>query len=609
MDGVFGYNSFERHQPVLSMHIAHILRRDLWAAVFLALCVPMLLPVDGRASLPPNGYTATETRLLTPDPMVLRAQKALSKLGLYLGPEDGRADSETKAAIRIYERANGIQESGRATVDLVAKMEYAVGVRKLMRQLEESRSETIKDARSKLLNHPATRDLMRTDGDKDVADPTRNAQPCFDNPTTQCLLNEAVESAKAIARAELRDWAYGEILIAQARAGLGKLAMETAARINDPRLVMVALRDIAEAQAAAGRPKDAAVAADIIPDPEKQADALAAIAEIQLRRGDKDDARATTGRLLERIGDVDDSLKQISYRTRAAVIYARAGARDDAEAELVLAEQSARTLPRDSSKSAGIRYVASALADMQETARALDMLEDVSSPSDKIPVLMSAAEAQARAGDAAAALATASSIDNVRYRAVVLGRIALAQAAAGHPGDADTTIEMALAAIDRIERPYARSFAVSRIALAMTRLHDTAATSPAQIAGRKAATAKAIAAASLIDDRRLKAHTLWLIASRQRSAHDDGWESTEAQAQAATEDVIGALSRVWMFAELAEGHAIAGEEEAAWRAFSRGIAIARDIDNAWSRARTLAKLAATLVRLVDPGRGQAPADP
>lgn len=591
------------------MHIAQNRRRAIWTALSVALSVHLLPAGSAIASLPPISDAATDTQYLISDPTVMRAQKALSKLGLYLGPEDGRLDTETKAAIKIYQRANGIPENGRATTDLVAKMEYAVGVRKLMRQLDEARTESIKDARSKLLNHPATRDLMRADGDKDVADPTRDAAPCFDNPTTLCLLHEAVESAKAIPRAELRDWAYGEILIAQARAGLGSLAMETAARINDPRLVMVALRDIAEAQAAAGRPEDASAAANIIPDPEKQADALAAIAEIQLRRGDKDEARATTARLLERIADVGDSLKQISYRTRAAVIYARAGARDDAEAELTIAEQSARTLPRDSSKSAGIRYVASALADMQETARALEMLEDVSSPSDKIPVLMSAAEAQARAGDAAAALATASGIDNVRYRAVVLGRIALAQAAAGRPDDADTTIEMALAAIDRIERPFARSFAVSRIALAMTRLHDAAATSPEMIAGRKAATAKAIAAASLIDDRRLKANTLWLIAARQRSAHDDGWESTESQAQAATNDVIGALSRVWMFADLAEGHAVAGEEEAAWRAFGRGITIARDIDNAWSRARTLAKLAATLVRLVDPGRGQAATDP
>ena len=63
---------------------------------------------------------------------------------------------------------------------------------------------------------------------------------------------------------------------------------------------------------------------------------------------------------------------------------------------------------------------------MAETERALDMLNAVSSPSDKIPVLMSAAEAQARAGDAAAALATAERHRQRSYtRALLLGRIAL----------------------------------------------------------------------------------------------------------------------------------------------------------------------------------------
>lgn len=562
------------------------------------------------ASLPPLDEQPSAASRIHESPMVLRAQKALSKLGLYLGPEDGVLDNATRGAIRIYQRANGIEPTGRLTTDLIGKLEYAVGVRKLMRQLEDARSQSIKQARSKLMNHPATRDLMTSDSSNEPADPTRDSSACFENPTTLCLLSEALESAKAIAKAELRDWALGEILIAEARAGLGERAMETAARIKDPRLVMVALRDIAEAQAAAGRPQDAMAAAAIIPDYNKQADALAAIAEIQVRRGDKEDARETLDRLLSDLDQVGDALKQIAFRTRAAVIYARAGARDEAEVQLQIAEREALDLPRDNSKSAGIRHVASALADMEETARALDMLGAVSTPSDRIPVLMSAAEAQARAGDAVAALATASSIDNVRYRAVLLGRIALAQARAGHTDDADTTLELAFAAIDRIDRPYARSFAVSRIALALTQIHGrNAAVDDEGLASFKAAAKRSRDTADMIEDRRLKAHTLWLIAARQRAYGDDSWQETETRADAATQEVTGDLSRVWMFADIAEGHAINGENEAAWWAFGRGMTIARGIENAWSRSRTLAKLAATLISLVDPGRGREPEGP
>lgn len=574
-----------------------------------ALCAGVVVTsaTMARAALPPLEEQPAAAIRIQPSPAVSRAQQALSKLGLYLGTENGVLDNSTRAAIRIFQRANGMDITGRITTELIGKLEYAVGVRKLMRQLEDARSESIKDARSKLLNHPATRDLMKADAVDETADPTRDASACFDNPTTLCLLAEALESAKAIAKAELRDWALGEILIAEARAGLGQKAMETAARIKDPRLVMVALRDIAEAQAAAGRPDDAAAAAAIIPDREKQADAFAAIAEIQVRRGDKEDAQKTLERLLDGLDEVGDVLKQIAIRTRAAVIYTQAGARELAELELEIAERSARALPRDSSKSAGIRHVASALADMEETARALEMLESVSSPSDRIPVLMSAAEAQARAGDAASALATAEGIENVRYRAVLLGRIALAQARAGRRDDADTTLELAFAAIDHIDRPYARSFAVSRIALALTQVHgDSAGNSEADLTAFKNAAKRAVDAAGMIEDRRLHAHTLWLIAARQRIAGDESWKDTEDKAQAATTEITGDLSRVWMFADIAEGHAISGEGEAAWRSFERGIEIARNIDNAWSRSRTLAKLAATLISLVDPGRGRQP---
>lgn len=556
-----------------------------------------------KASIPPMETQARTTDYLPISSLTLRAQKSLSKLGLYIGPEDGRLNKATQAAIKIYQRANGLNEDGQATPNTVGKLEYAVGVRKLMRQLELARAESIDDARSKLLSHPATRDLVRST-DEDVADPTRDAAPCFEAPTALCLLNEALESAKAIPKAELRDWAYGEILIAEARAGLGERAMETASRIKDPRLVMVALRDIAEAQSAAGHPEDAAAAASIIPDPIKKSAALAAIAEIQLRRDDVDDARTTANKLLDSLYDIEDTLKEIAFRTRAAVIFAHAGERERAEAELEFAERTANTLSRSSTRSAGMRHVASALAEMEETARALEMLEAVSSPSDKTPVLMTASEAQARAGDAVAALATASNIESVRYRAIALGRIALAQAEAGRIDDADTTLQTALAAVDRIERPYAQSFAISKIAIALTQIHDRSNSQTIDKQGRLQAVRKAIEIAERINDRKLKAHTLWLITAQQRAIGDDTWTKTEEMADHATGEVIGALSRVWMFSDISESQAIAGNSDAAWRAFDHGITIAMSIENAWSRSRTMAKLAATLIRLVDPGEGR-----
>ncbi|HIM76431.1 MAG TPA: hypothetical protein EYM58_00420 [Rhodospirillales bacterium] len=116
------------------------------------------------------------------------------------------------------------------------------------------------------------------------------------------------------------------------------------------------------------------------------------------------------------------------------------------------------------------------------------------------------------------------------------------------------------------------------------------------------AAANAVAAARKIDDNRLRAHTLWTIAAEQIRAGDDpGAQKTKTYANQATGDIKSTLSRVWIFSEIATGHAAEGEEIAAWAAFDHGLTVARSIDNSWGRARAFGRLAATLIKLVDPG--------
>jgi len=549
-----------------------------------------------RAPLP-----ADETLVPTPrtvSEVVRRVQRSLTRLGLYVGPEDGRLTPATAGAVRIYQRSTGLKVDGRATKDLADHMLYTLGVRKLLRRLDVVRREGKSSARDRLLNHPATRDLVSGETEPAVADATRDPRPCFRTPTVRCLLDEARHSSRAVHKSELRDWALGEVLIAEARAGLGEQAMATASRITDPRLIMVALRDIAEAQAAGGRPAEALAAAAIIPDSDKNAEALIAIARIQVRRGDATDARATLAKLAGALDAMDDAVGRVRYMAQSAVLLAEAEDAPASKETLETAEAEARALD-DRRRGLALRHVASALADMQETARALVILEDVGSASDKVPILMSAAEAQARAGDTAAALATAESITAIRYRAVVLGRIAVLQAAGGDAEAAATTLEVALAAVDRIKRPYARSYAISRIVLAMTRILGGTATPPPN-----ATFSAAVAAAGRIEDTRLRAQTLWRIQARQIQAGDSAASTTATLAEEATAAITGELSRVWMFAELAVGHALEGSAGAGWNAFGQALTRAEGIGNAWARTRALAKLASTLIRLVDPGRGR-----
>lgn len=50
-----------------------------------------------------------------------------------------------------------------------------------------------------------------------------------------------------------RDWVLGEIVNGLARSGQADEAFESAARITDPRLIVVALRDISIARADLGQ--------------------------------------------------------------------------------------------------------------------------------------------------------------------------------------------------------------------------------------------------------------------------------------------------------------------------------------------------------------------
>ena len=532
---------------------------------------------------------------------ILKVQKALSGLGLYLGPIHGYLNAKTKAAILLYQRSVDLKVDGKISKELWELIDNAANVRLLLQRLDQVRRDKKDAARAALLSHPTTRDLVSND-DSERADPTRDPRHCFERPTARCLLNEASESAKAVFKAELRDWAFGEVLVSQARAGLGKEAMDTARRIRDPRLVMVALRDIAEAQAAAGRAAEALHAAQIIPDKLKKAEALAAIADIQVANNEVFRARDTVARLLNTVSTLNDGLKRISFKTRAAVILAGAGDTDTAAAQLAEAETEARTRESKVERGMALRYVATALADMEQPDQALSVLSDVAQPSERTPVLMTTATALARAGDAAAALSTADTIEAVRYRALVLGRIALAQFEMGEHGAAETTLEMALAAVEQIELPYARSYAISRVAHAMIRFGRLANGGADGGAARSglATFARAVEIAGRIDDNRLRAHTLWTIAAEQRRAGDAiGAVTTETVADVATVEITSKLSRVWMFCEVAIEYAAAGEAEAGWTAFRKGLQVTSNIDNSWGRARALAKLASTIIELVD----------
>ncbi len=521
---------------------------------------------------------------------VLRVQKALAEAGYFHGIPDGIFTEQTDTAIRTYQRREGLPQSGIANAELAAHIETSAKVQSLLKQLQRQRESKIDEARAALLARPETRDLVSDPEHRDKrTKANRDASECFKEATPECLLDEASESAIAIFKAELRDWALGEILVAQAKVGLVERAMETVRQIGDPRLVMVALRDIATAQAAAGRPVEALAAADIIPDPVKRLEALAVIADIQATRGNMEGAAASARLLLGGLALIDNNLKRYSLASSAVTALARAGEQAAAEKEMAKIRLAAQSEEDAATRNVALRHIASALAESGKPGLALAILEGLPDDDERTPVLVSAATAQALAGHPEQAISTAQSIAAVRYRAVVLTKIALAQAKAGDGPGGRQTLEAALKAAAMIDRPYAKAYAYERIALALMEIDGFAGAHSFDLA---------IDTAARISDGKLRAQTLWTLATGQRTSGDGpGADETMAMAESATSEIKSPFTRVWMFSEIALGHLSVGREQSAWAAFNRALAIAEDITGAWGRARALARLASTLSEL------------
>ena len=127
----------------------------LFAALFAALSA-VVFSEAAMAARPTSGISADEQRGGKPSKLILRAQKALYELGVYRGPQDGRLDAATKAAVQAYQRGIGLKDNGRITKKLVESLENSIQVRVLLKRLDKIRVENMSAARKALLSHSAT---------------------------------------------------------------------------------------------------------------------------------------------------------------------------------------------------------------------------------------------------------------------------------------------------------------------------------------------------------------------------------------------------------------------------------------------------------------------
>jgi tetratricopeptide (TPR) repeat protein len=464
-------------------------------------------------------------------------------------------------------------------------------VGELVQRLKKARKSTTEAARTLLMSRPETRNLLK--GAESLDNTAHDSKSCMTTPEPRCLLVEASISAKDIEKPEMRDWALGEILTAQARAGLAEDAIATTRRIHDPRLIVVALRDIAKAQATTGETEAALAAVDIIPDLAQQVEAYVAIAEIQADQGQIQEASETAKHLETYLSRIKTPLSKITFHTRIAVILFKAGHIEQSASHLTAAEKLVHNIDQEKDRNEGKRYVAGAYAETDNPSRALDVLKSIKSSSEDAPVLIAAATRLAQAGDSNEALITADAIEAVRYRSLVLARIASYQAGAGDLESARTTMDKALAAAITIKFPFAKAYAYSRIALALNEISVSADNDVKLLE-------EALKTAGMIKDERLKAHILWSITDVRDAANDKSGAATAKQkAETATEDIKIPFSRVWMLCDIAEERAKRGAIDAAWSLFDDALTEAKTISHPWGRARSLGKVASTMTILAD----------
>jgi len=524
---------------------------------------------------------------------IQRLQTALQQLDLYKGNITGEVDALTERAVRDYQLRKGLPVNGIVDEALIIEIETAANVMTLLDRLSTARKAREDNARDALLSHSETRDLITNTLRDETANAARDPSLCFRAPTVRCLLDEALESAKAVPRDEMRNWAFGELLVAQTRAGLGEEARDTVRRISDPRLIISALGQIAEAQALSGRDDEAIAAASIIPEATERVEAYANIAEIAAGKGRVVGATAAIAHLREDVRSIALDTRRISLLAQSSIILHRLGFERDAKVLLANLQTQAAGIENPTHRESALRHIARAMVlngDMVNAGAVLDLIVE---DSERTPVMISTAEMQMKRGEGEAALATASAIKEVRFRAVVLASIARTRAQTGQRREAFRILEGAYAEKDSIRFPFARDYATSQIALAYAEIGASGATPDAAMFVRASRIAEEI------KDERLRAETAWRISFSRHDSGANGLEESKQMAIADVKNIKSIPAQAWLLAELSENRASAGQPDWARELFDESLKISETVTNPWGRSRALTRLAQSLIHLAE----------
>jgi len=554
--------------------------------ILICLVLGMGLPVFAAK---PDGLADPQARseLYRLKNPVARVQELLKSQGRYEGAVDGFMGSDLERAIRLYQKEQGLPQTGKISGELIAHLENVGRIRALITRLEDVRRQRREKARQALLSDPRTRQFLEQK-DYKTADPTRDMSHCFAHPTSGCLLRAAVEASKAVYEDDMRDWALGEILAAQVAVAQEGDALKTAARIKDSRLIIAALTNIAKTHAREGKIEEALSSLDLIPVSERRLSVLLEIAKTYRNENRKKDLKRIVDNILATATGLESFEEGLSLQIEAAELLA--GVESTRALNLLDAmSERARTKAQNGSQITLMRQAAGAIAKIGYPEWALKVLEKMPDDETRIPVLMAVTRAFLKAQRFTAARQTIERISPKRYRSVILADMAGRMSHAGQHQNALNVLDEALIIAKGVKLPFARNFSLSNIAQTLMKI--------AKNSKNGVHAARAYAILQDISDDRLKARGLWDLAYAVNQNHL-ALENTDldAVAQKAVGAIKSKFSRVWVLGDLVEYYQHENEPERAKRAFDLGLATVEELKNPWARSRALAKFAALVYR-------------
>lgn len=521
-----------------------------------------------------DSKVATRRSVVAPDRLVRRAQELLTRLGRYPGPVDGLFSQELAEAIAAVTNQTpslpgSIEPDILLTQEIVDRISLMVDVDRMQGRLRDAGERQREQARRALDGSEEARDLLERAVYVPIG-PDRNPDACFSDPGARCLLTEALASAETVLDRKQRDWAFSEILVAQARAGYLGNALATVGRLGDPRAVLVALRRIAGAQAGRGDLDTAADIARRIPGADQQVQALLDVAVAAHATGYAELSGQLAAEAMRFAQPRTDSAGDLLLRTIG--LWAALG--DSARSDELLARYVER-LPVDGDRrETAILALVERLADSGRTDEAeLWLGRRMDKAGNAVSARIAIALAHARTGWGDRALAALAGITQPRYKVVGLARVATVMTV--DMPSATAIAEVAELAALRIELSYARSYAYARLVDSWIALGDP------DRAGK---------ALDRIDDDRLRALAAWRIVAAGEPRTEVRTELV-AVAERSLAGISDSLARVWLLCALeAEFPGIRRQYGDRPGFAAEAVDIARTIGDPWFRSRAWARI-------------------